>query len=70
LKEKVTELEMQVAKLFADIEASSDEFKRLLTNLFIQKVVIKELQLKGERAGECILIYIPYPCLKVMRAAH
>ena len=38
--------------------------------MFIQKVVIKELELKGNKKAECVLIYIPYPCLKVMRAAH
>ena len=46
------------------------EFKGLLTNLFIQKVVKKELKLSDDSTRECLLIYIPYPCLKVMRAAH
>lgn len=54
----------------SEIEGSSSEYKALLTNLFIQKVVLKEVKLKDETSRECLLIYIPYPCLKALKDAH
>ncbi len=41
-----------------------------MSNLFIQKVVEFNDLLIGEETHSVLLIYIPYPCLKVMRNAH
>ena len=61
-----------MASVLANIEKKNREFEDLLSNLFIQKVVeFKDLEIGEDSSAQSVLlVYIPYPCLKVMRNAH
>ena len=45
------------------------EYEELLNNLFIQKVVKLSLKVE-EETHEVVLVYVPFPCLSVMRSVH
>jgi len=68
--DKPSQLEDSVAKELHHLENSSSEWKNDLKDVYITNVKDIEFTAKGKKSKPVYLVYVPFPCLKVIQKLH
>jgi small subunit ribosomal protein S7e len=68
--DKPSQLEDSVAKELHHLENSSSEWKNDLKDVYISNVKDIEFTAKGKKSKPVYLVYVPFPCLKVVNKLH
>jgi len=68
--EKPSQLEDNVAKELHHLESSSSEWKNDLKDVYITNVKEIDFTSKGKKSKPVYLVYVPFPCLKVIQKLH
>jgi len=68
--EKPSQLEESVARELHELENSSSDWKNDLKDVYISHVKEIDYTSKGKKAKPVYLVYVPFPCLKVVQKLH
>mmetsp|Transcript_35793 Transcript_35793/g.41754 ORF Transcript_35793/g.41754 Transcript_35793/m.41754 type:complete len:202 (+) Transcript_35793:79-684(+) len=68
--DKPSQLEDSVAKELHHLENSSSEWKNDLKDVYLSNVKEIEFTAKGKKSKPVYLVYVPFPCLKVIQKLH
>jgi len=68
--DKPSQLEENVAKELHHLENSSSDWKNDLKDVYVSNVKEIDFTSKGKKGKPVYLVYVPFPCLKVVQKLH